>query len=68
MSAADAKYHLGRLVMTGGNTITVFLDRVQKGTIASHCPTTSLFVGAGSDATTATTGIDVDFIYVQQAR
>ena len=68
VSAADAKYHLGRLVMTGGNTITVFLDRVQKGTIASHCPTTSLFVGAGSDATTATTGIDVDFIYVQQAR
>ena len=67
-SAANGIFHAGRMVVTGGNTVTCYLDGVSIGTITTNIPTIDLVASFGTSATSNTNGLEVDYMALSQTR
>ncbi len=68
-SAAEGVYHAGRMIVAlQGTAVQCLLDAADIGTITTNIPTVDLFPSMGTSGADANTGLDVDYIAMNQNR
>lgn len=68
ISAANGVFHSARMIVTGGNTVTCYVDGAAIGTLTTNIPTIDLAASFGTSGTAAADGLEVDYMALQQSR
>ena len=68
ISAANGQFHRGRMVVTGGNSVECYLDGTLIGTIVTNIPSIPLVASFGTSGTATDSGLEVDYMALQQDR